>query len=156
MAPSAGSRPGLFSQLVVQAMLDHPVIVFRKGERSIDSRMPRRLRAEIGPRLVREGASVSGTVALRNLGDTTWLGGGEHVGQVRVGIQLLNAERRLLDQEFSRTRLTRNVVPGGALEIAVEMTLPDASTRYVLKVDLVDEGICWFEDVGSRPAYVEV
>jgi hypothetical protein len=34
-----------------------------------------------------------------------------------------------------------------------DVTLPDASVSYVLKIDLVDEGICWFEDAGSTPAY---
>jgi len=38
----------------------------------------------------------------------------------------------------------------------VALTLPDAETAYVLKIDLVDEGICWFEDVGSRPVYLPV
>ncbi len=149
-------EPRLFPHFVVQAMLDHPIVVFRKGQRPLDSRMPRSLKAEITPRLLREGARVSGTVGVRNLGDTTWLGAGEEVGNVRVGIQLLNAERRLLDMEFSRTRLTRDVIPGSALDIDIDVTVPEADTRYVLKVDLVDEGICWFEDVGSRPAYVKL
>jgi len=99
-------------------------------------------------------ARVSGTVGVRNAGDTTWLGGGDEVGQVRLGVQLLNADRRLLDMEFSRTRLAGSVLPGGSSDVAVTLTLPDADLPYVLKIDLVDEGICLFEDVGSRPVYV--
>ena len=34
--------------------------------------------------------------------------------------------------------------------------LPDDSAPYVLKLDMVDEHICWFEDMGSRPVYVSV
>jgi SAM-dependent methyltransferase len=147
-------RPRLFPQFVLQSMLDRPIVVFRKGERPIDSRMPRTLRAGFMPRLVREGARVSGTVGVRNAGDTTWLGGGDEVGQVRLGIQLLNADRRLLDMEFSRIRLAGSVLPGGSSDVAVTLTLPDADAPYVLKIDLVDEGVCWFEDVGSRPVYV--
>jgi hypothetical protein len=40
--------------------------------------------------------------------------------------------------------------------VAIGITLPDATTPYILKLDLVDEGVCWFEDVGSRPVYVSV
>jgi hypothetical protein len=36
----------------------------------------------------------------------------------------------------------------------VKVTLPHPDVPYVLKLDLVDEGICWFDDVGSRPVYV--
>ena len=36
------------------------------------------------------------------------------------------------------------------------MTLPDAGASYVLKLDMVDEHVCWFEDVGSRPVYVAI
>ena len=39
-------------------------------------------------------------------------------------------------------------------EVEVSVTLPDATAPYILKFDLVDEGVCWFEDVGSRPVYV--
>ncbi len=149
-------RPGLLPQFLLQSMLDRPIAVFRKGRRPIDSRMPRILKAQITPRLLRTGGQVSGTVDVRNLGDTTWLGGADEVGNVRLGIQLLNADRKLLDMEFSRTRLIGHVHAGGASEVTVGLTLPDADTSYVLKIDLVDEGICWFEDVGSRPVYVAV
>jgi hypothetical protein len=146
-------RPGLFPQFLIQSMLDRPIVVFHKGRPSIDSRMPRKLKADIVPRLSREGARVNGTVRVQNLGDTLWLGG-EEVGHVRLGIQLLNAAHGLLDMEFSRVRLSANVPPKGALEIEVDVTLPDAATPYVLKLDLVDEGICWFEDRDSRPVYL--
>ena len=148
------SGPRLFSEFVLQSILCRPIIVFRKGRRPVDSRMPQTLKGAIAPRLSREGAGVNGTVALRNAGDTTWLGGGEQVGHVRLGIQLLNAERRVLNMEFSRIRLPDDVPPDGALEVGVQVILPDEKLPYVLKLDLVDEGICWFEDVGSRPVYV--
>ena len=48
-------RPGLFPQFLLQSMLDRPIVVFRKGRRPVDSRMPRTLKAEITPRLLRDG-----------------------------------------------------------------------------------------------------
>ena len=147
-------RPGLFPQLMLQSILDRPIIVFCKGRPPVDSRMPQTLKAGISPRLVREGAHVSGTVAIRNLGDTTWLGRGEKVGHVLLGIQLLTAQHRVLDLDFNRSRLPTDVSPDTALDLYVNLMLPDADNPYILKLDLVDEGICWFEDVGSRPVYV--
>ena len=98
--------------------------------------------------------SSQGAATIRNVGNTTWLGGGDAVGNVRLGIQLLGSDHRLLDMEFSRVPFRANVPPGAALEIEVNVTLPRPDVPYVLKLDLVDEGICWFEDRGSPPVYV--
>jgi hypothetical protein len=149
-------RKGYLARFVIQSTFDHPVLVFRKGERPVDSTAPRLLKAELAARLSRDGARVAGVVVARNVGDTTWLGGNEPVGRVRVGVQLLDAGRGLLIREFSRTVLAADVAPGRDIETAVGLALPDADTPFVLKIDLVDEGICWFEDVGSAPIYVPV
>lgn len=147
-------QPGYVSPYIIQSMFGRPVLVFRKGQRPIDSRVPHTLKAEIAPRLERHHARVTGTVSLRNVGDTIWRGGGDQVGQVQLGLRLLKANRRPLDLEFCRVQLPCDIAPGAAIDVAVASVLPDAGTSYVLKLDLVDEGICWFEDVGSRPVYI--
>ena len=149
-------QPAAFPEFLLQSAFCRPIIVFGKGRRPVDSRLPQRLQAEIAPRLVRRGAQVQGTATVRNVGDTRWLGGGEAVGHVRLGIQLLTSDHHMVDVEFARARLPADVPPGAAVEVDVNVTLPDADVRYVLKLDLVDEGICWFEDVGSRVVYVPV
>jgi hypothetical protein len=40
--------------------------------------------------------------------------------------------------------------------VGVDVMLPEAEAPYVLKLDMVDEQICWFEDAGSRPLYLAV
>jgi ubiquinone/menaquinone biosynthesis C-methylase UbiE len=150
-----GGQPISYDSFVLQSILSHPVIVFRKGERPIDSRMPRTLRAEIDPSLSREGARVSGTVGVTNVGDTIWLHGkGDEAGRVRLGLQLQTPERKLLNMDFARAVLPHEVAPGGKVQIAVDVALPDPAASYALKLDMVDEHVCWFEDMGSRPVYV--
>lgn len=150
-----GDQRGYLGEYIVQSMLSRPVMVFRKGAPPIDSRTPRVLKAEIAPNLIRDKSRVTGTVSVRNTGDTIWLTG-EEVGQVQLGFRLLDADRHTLDLDFKRFLLGRNVSPGSTLEIAVEAALPDSTATYVLKVDMVDEGISWFEDAGSKPVYVVV
>jgi len=145
-----------FDHYIMRSMLGHPVMAFAKGERPIDSRMPRELRAELRPRLAREQARLSGRVSVANRGDTRWLRGGDEPGRVRLGLQLMTPERSLLDLNFSRCELPADVAPGVSVDVAVELVLPDPTARYVLKLDMVDEHVCWFEDVGSRPVYVSV
>ena len=117
--------------------------------------MPSLLRADIQQRVTRQGARLSGVVTVRNTGDSLWLRGTGH-GHVLLGVQLFSAEHVLLDRDFSRVSLLSDVAADQSVEIAIVITLPDATTPYILKLDLVDEGVCWFEDVGSRPVYVSV
>ena len=148
--------PVAFDALVLQSTLDHPILAFQKGVRAVDSRMPRELRAALEPHLTREGARVSGRVSVRNTGDTLWRRGNDEAGSVRLGLQLLTPERTLVDLDFARAVLPRDLASGDVAEIPVEVVLPDATAAYVLKLDMVDEHVCWFEDVGGKPVYVAV
>jgi ubiquinone/menaquinone biosynthesis C-methylase UbiE len=146
-----------FDEYLAQSILQHPILVFGKGARALDTRLPRELRAFLRPALRREGARLRGTVELQNLGDTLWLrSAGESAGHVRLGLQLMTPERRLLNQDFARAVLDEDVPPGGRLAVSVDVALPDGEAAYVVKLDLVDEHVCWFEDRGNRPVYLAV
>jgi SAM-dependent methyltransferase len=140
---------------IMQSVFDHPLFVCRKGRRRADSTVPSVLRADIEHRVTRQGALVIGSVGVRNSGDTLWLRGTGH-GHVQLGIQLLSAEFATLDRDFARASLPSDVAFDQSVEVVVGVTLPDATRPYVLKLDLVDEGVCWFEDVGSKPVYVAI
>jgi SAM-dependent methyltransferase len=149
-------EPAAFDELLLQTIRSHPVLVFGKGQRPLDSRLPRTLRAGLSPALAREGRRVFGRVAVSNLGDTLWRKGTDAPGDVRLGFQLLDPERRLLDLDFARAELPSDLAAAARAELEVELLLPDAAAPYVLKLDMVDEHVCWFEDHGSKPAYVAV
>ncbi len=68
---------------------------------------------------------------------------------VRLGAQLLDAEGRLLDRDHARAWLPGDLLPGKSADVPIEIPMPDAPGRYVLKFDLVSEGIDWFEACGS-------
>ena len=151
-----GEKRCSFDTYLLQSIFCHPVMVFQKGERTLDSRMPRVLKGAIDAKLTRDGARVLGRAVVRNQGDTLWLRGSGEPGRVRLGFQLLTRERRLLDLDFARAELPTDVPAGGSIEVPVDLTLPSAGAAYVLKIDLVDEHICWFEDRGNRPVYLAV
>jgi len=148
--------PVSFDEFLMQSILSHPVLVFSKGVRPVDSRMPRELRARLEPALVRDGRRVHGKVRVVNEGDTLWLHGGDEPGRVRLGMQLMTAERRLLNMDFARAVLPASLPPSQSLDVDVDVGLPDDATPYILKLDMVDEQVCWFEDMGSRPVYVSL
>jgi SAM-dependent methyltransferase len=148
--------PAVFDEFLMQSLYCHPVLVFAKGTRPLDSRLPRLLKARIAPELSRSGTRVGGRVSVQNDGDTRWIRGDDEPGCVRLGIQLMTPDRHLLQLDFARAVLPHDVPAGAAALVEIDLRLPDADAGYVLKLDLVDEQICWFEDVGSRPVYVAV
>ena len=151
-----GGRRAVFDEYFLQGILCHPILAFSKGQRRLDSRLPGRLAARIEPSLERRGERVSGRVRVTNQGDTLWLAGGESAGSVRLGFQLLTPDRHLLNLDFARAALPAELPPGQSQELSVELTLPAAAEPYVLKLDMVAEHVCWFEDRGSPVVYLSV
>jgi SAM-dependent methyltransferase len=142
-------------EYVLQSIFSHPIMSFSKGARTVDSRAPQVLKASVVAELTRHGTDVRGVVHIQNIGDTLWLGQAGP-GMVRLGIQLLAPDRTMINRDFARCELSGSVPPGATIDIPVAIGLPHEADAYVLKLDLVSEHICWFEDVGSVPLYVDV
>ncbi len=68
---------------------------------------------------------------------------------VRLGAQLCGPDGLLIDRDFARAWLPRPLAPGGRADVAIEIPTPGTPGRYLLKFDLVSEGIDWFERCGS-------
>jgi len=70
-------------------------------------------------------------------------------GHVRLGIQLLDGEGRVVSRDFARVDLPGDVVPGASLNVTAVFAAPAHTGRFRLKFDLVAEGVTWFEPTGS-------
>jgi protein tyrosine phosphatase (PTP) superfamily phosphohydrolase (DUF442 family) len=69
---------------------------------------------------------------------------------VHLGAHLLGADGRRIDELRGGYR-DLALAPGEATEIALDVPGVVAPGRYALRVDLVDEGVKWFESLGSAP-----
>jgi uncharacterized Fe-S cluster-containing radical SAM superfamily protein len=69
---------------------------------------------------------------------------------VRLGAQLCSADGTLLNRDYERAWLPAALTPGAATDIPITVKAPDTPGRYLLKFDLVSEGIDWFEACGSH------
>ena len=136
-------------------------MLVRAGVKPKTSRYPGVLACEIHtdalPAVVRAGGRFEIRARAANTGDTVWLAQPLRCGGfVQFGCKWLEAATgRLVTDLPGRTRLAADVPPGAhtAATLAVEVpaTLPPGD--YVVKVDLVDEFICWFSDnPSSQPA----
>jgi hypothetical protein len=139
------------SRVLMRHVAEQPVIVATKSGYQPASRELRAVIRLSGPQ---EGAAP-GIAAYRarisNIGTLTWRARGS--GQVQLGIQLLNQQRIVQNRDFMRVPLPHDVDPGQ--ECGVQFAVPPlpAEGGYY-KVDLVAEGVSWFETAGSSPLLI--
>ena len=69
---------------------------------------------------------------------------------VRLGAQLCSADGTLINLDFARADLPGHLAPGATVDIDVRLPALDEPGHYQLKLDLVNEGIDWFERCGSQ------
>ncbi len=130
-------------------------------EGTIDSRRPNRLSAAIerlhdGPLRAGHGGLLRLSLRVSNTGDTLWLrsvDGG--VGTVRLAAQLV-VESRVIERDHFRMHLPNDVQPGASVELSVAVPAPAHRGPFTLRFDMVDEGLCWFAERGSRTLEVAV
>lgn len=135
----------------------HPIFVLTvPGERPITSVRPGLLRAEIRvsepPATVHPGQEILIQALVHNMGDTLWLGTPrEFGGYVAFGMKLCRPDGRLLSAIEEHTCIGQDVPPGGTVSVRSRIQLPETLTPgiYLLRLDMVDEQVGWFEEFGS-------
>jgi SAM-dependent methyltransferase len=140
---------------------EHPFLIASKSDRR--RTYPATWRAGIAvesfPPAARTSETVSFSLHLTNTGTAPWpatkTAGSGHV---RVGLQLLDAESRVIEKDFARFDLPQGVAPGEACRVSGAFDAPADAGAYGVKIDLVAEGVTWFEPGGStaeiRPLHV--
>ena len=91
-------------------------------------------------------------VALTNSGNIPWNFAGAN--PVNLSYHILDAAGRAVVWDGPRTSLGADVLPGQTKNLNITFAAPTTSGSYTLVVDLVREGIGWFEGAGSPPARI--
>jgi len=137
------------------AMEAHPVIVAAKSPQSVAGTSPYDARIAVEQAADRAESGGFATMRLRisNLGAAPWRAHDPRgVGHVTLGVQLLDAERRLVARDHHRVALPHDVARGETLVLSFDCPAPSIPGVYHLKFDLVAEGVTWFEPTGSSAA----
>ncbi len=122
-----------------------------------DSRAPGVLRAELSfveqpPRLVEAGSQLNMAITISNTGDTLWLSGQTlRAGIVMPAVRVIDARGKIISEVHGHPMLPRAVAPGQTIDINVPCQVPLVAGAYTIKLDLVDQHVCWFEERGSQP-----
>ena len=144
-----------------QVVRHHPIIVASKRALPAQSEAMAVWRADIVVEPPAPTAAAGSILAVRamvtNRGSATWQPSSRSgVGHVAVGVQLLDRDGRLLVRDHYRLALPHAVAPGQTVAAACACPVPSAPGGYQFKIDLVAEGVTWFEAAGSIAAVVSL
>lgn len=102
------------------------------------------------------GQRINLPIEIENTGDTLWLvSRAAPTGTVRLGVKLLDENNRIIDEVHGSPPIPHAMAPGETIDLKISRNAPNTSGRYRLKIDLVCQDICWFEQRGSSPLVIE-
>ncbi|MDR0577219.1 MAG: hypothetical protein LBI87_06710 [Candidatus Accumulibacter sp.] len=105
---------------------------------------------------VKAGDNFQITASLFNQGKETWHGYGSNPVLVSYHWQLPDGSEYLILGGV-RTQLSASLIHAGeSVQTVIEVQAPDRKGRFRLILTLVQEGVCWFEDRGFKPAIREI
>jgi hypothetical protein len=105
---------------------------------------------------VTAGTSFKLPIAFINIGDTLWLTGQTvRNGLVMPGVKITDETKKLVSENHGPL-LPRAVAPGRSLTLDLLIHAPAQPGVYTVKVDLVDQKVCWFEEKGSEPLVLAI
>jgi MoaA/NifB/PqqE/SkfB family radical SAM enzyme len=102
------------------------------------------------PLMARRSGTLRLNAQVRNLSSRSfWADAPQGRRRVRLGAQLVRENGALIDLDYARAPLPADLQPGAAVDIPIDVPVPEKPGKYGLKFDLVSEGVDWFENCGS-------
>lgn len=146
-------------RLLKEPVETHPIVVAYKGTET-RIRLPRyeaKIEVVSAPATVTAGEPVGISMSVLNKGSRPW----RHAVPGRryattIGAHLLDASGEVRKRDWCRANLPHDVPINQA--VTVQMLTPPIDTpgRYIIKLDVVLEGVTWYESKGSSPVLVTV
>jgi hypothetical protein len=103
----------------------------------------------------RAGALCRATVEIENAGSAAWRSISRDEG-VKLSYHWLDELGNPIVWDGIRTDFPAAIEPGQRARVEFALRAPMPSGTYRLALDLVDEGRCWFAEVGNEPLELEV
>ena len=107
------------------------------------------------PNNVGPGELLSFPVRIENTGDTLWLSETVSAGIVMPAVRVFDHAGDLVTEFHGEPMLPHPIAPGESVKIKIEYRAPQRAGSYKLKLDLVDQQVCWFEERGSQPLVID-
>jgi SAM-dependent methyltransferase len=96
-------------------------------------------------------SQIAVRVAVKNLGGATW-----PCATVHLGNHWLDDKGNVLILDDARAALPYDLKPGAEVEVSLSMNTPSEAGTYQIELDMVQEGVAWFNQRGSRTEIIRV
>ncbi|OIQ07956.1 immune inhibitor A precursor [Moorella thermoacetica] len=106
------------------------------------------------PTLMGTEETIEVPLTITNAGGLTWMSTGAN--PVRVSYHWLDTQGKPVILDGLRTGLPRDVAPGETISVNALLKAPSQPGTYILRWDLVREGVTWFSGKGATPKDVNV
>lgn len=129
------------------------VFFLHKGDpNKTDSRSATGLSGELQLTASRQGDAVVIDGVVTNTGSAAWLPSLKGVGSVNLGVHLYGQDGTLLNADYARGAVSDCITePGARRHVRFRVPAPEVES-FALGIDLVAEGVTWFEMMGGRVA----
>jgi ubiquinone/menaquinone biosynthesis C-methylase UbiE len=150
----------MWSDTLLHSPREHARFVLDKGDdppadtllpaHQLVGRLNGRIEAEQAPSVVQHGESFTDRLRITNAGTVTWKARGRRFGgQVTCGLKICSEAGDVLREDLGRTSLPHDVAPGEQITVDIAVAGELGPGRYLLRYDMVVEGVTWFESQGS-------
>src|SRR6202008_975762 len=75
---------------------------------------------------------------------------------ISLGNHWLSPDGTMQIRDDGRSPLPSGLSLGQRLDVPLQVKAPETPGTYLLELDLVQEGIAWFKDMGSKTCSIEV
>jgi len=136
------------------------VFFLMKGPTLYDSRIPFGLQCDLKVDAIQYAFKINRPLKIqcriKNTGVAVWI----HrtpwgIGNVKIGAHLYDAQKNLIDLDFMRVRFDHDIIPGEIVTQAIDVTI-DKGEVFYLGIDLVSEGVAWFEQFGNQVQMIKM
>lgn len=115
------------------------------------------------PTKLRVGQKETVNVKIRNTSDVFWWARGGEVNDrsdnkfyLAIGNRWLDADGKLVSEMDGRLGISKDLKPGGEMELPLLITAPSTPGDFLLEVDMVQEQVSWFNEKGSPTARTKI
>jgi glycosyltransferase involved in cell wall biosynthesis/SAM-dependent methyltransferase len=105
--------------------------------------------------IVSPGALIQADVNVENTGSALWLvGPADRKGAVMLALRLYDEHGQLMWERHGTPPLPRALAAGEKVTLPMSFKAPFSQGTYTLKLDMLAQHVCWFEQNGSTPVSV--
>ena len=156
----SGTTPESMRDSIADFQRNSGIFYFQKGKPMNDSRyasngLAHKLDCDHRRISLKAGERKNVHVTVRNTGDSRWLAKNENfIGVINIASRLLDYGSKEILKDNTRFPIPLELEPGDDFEADVPLHV-DTPGKYWLKLDIVSERVCWLEEFGSKPVWIE-